>query len=158
MKPLSIRSKQRGFTLIEVGIALTIGLVIIMGVARGIQAAQEKSVIAQVMDDVQLMRFAHDEVDAYWSSIDGGYGQGNILISGTNAFNQLGIPSSDNAPWGVLYDVHLDDAGNSLVILVPEVPENIKGQLRQRMRSLGTVTPVDSGLQITFSRYGDSNT
>ena len=59
MKPLSIRSKQRGFTLIEVGIALTIGLVIIMGVARGIQAAQTKSAVAQVVRDIQYLSLIH---------------------------------------------------------------------------------------------------
>ena len=161
MRLLSMRSKQRGFTLIEVGIALTIGLVIIMGVARGIQAAQERSVIAQVMDDVQIMGLAHEDLVSASHSLDGGSGfldQDSISFDWVGFHGLTGVPSSSGPPWGGKYTADLQERMSSLVITVPEVPENIADQLSQRMRSLGTVTPVDSGLQITFSRYGDSNT
>ena len=55
MKGLSIQSKQRGFTLIEVGIALAIGLVIVMGVARSIQLNQEKVQVSQAVNDVNAI-------------------------------------------------------------------------------------------------------
>ena len=55
MKGLNIHSKQRGFTLIEVGIALAIGLVIVMGVARSIQLNQEKVQMSQAVNDVNTI-------------------------------------------------------------------------------------------------------
>lgn len=61
MKGLSIHSKQRGFTLIEVGIALAIGLVIILGVARAIQASQERATVFELVSAVNTIAAAATE-------------------------------------------------------------------------------------------------
>lgn len=61
MKGLSIHSKQRGFTLIEVGIALAIGLVIILGVARAVQASQERATVFELVSAVNTIAAAATE-------------------------------------------------------------------------------------------------
>ena len=58
MKGLSIHSKQRGFTLIEVGIALAIGLVIILGVVEAIQNSQRKAIVFDAVSQVQTIMAA----------------------------------------------------------------------------------------------------
>ena len=58
MKSLSRHSKQRGFTLIEVGIALAIGLVIILGVVQAVQNSQRKAATFDVVTKVQTIMAA----------------------------------------------------------------------------------------------------
>ena len=55
MKVLSIQSKQSGFTLIEVGIALAIGLVIILGVTSAIQSSQHKASLHSAITQIQTI-------------------------------------------------------------------------------------------------------
>ena len=61
MKGLSVDSKQRGFTLIEVGIALAIGLVIILGVASAIQASQQRATVFDLVNQVNTIGAAATE-------------------------------------------------------------------------------------------------
>ena len=61
MKGLSVHSKQRGFTLIEVSIALAIGLLIIVGVANAIQASQERATVFDLVNQVNTIGAAATE-------------------------------------------------------------------------------------------------
>jgi len=104
MKGLSTYSKQRGFTLIEVGIALAIGLVIIMGVARSIQVNQEKLDASKAVQDIQAILVAAVDYRAGRTDYKG-ISFENMLLStdivGTTA-GSLGVGTN---PWGGDYTV-----------------------------------------------------
>ena len=132
MKPLSIRSKQRGFTLIEVGIALTIGLVIIMGVARSIQAAQTKSAVAQVVRDLQYIYQGAAEyktIKGSFSSLTGlkdlaCYGVVNLGSDPSlTCSGSEGSGESGTNLWGSKYTLGVTDDKDGIDITVPGVPD-----------------------------------
>lgn len=94
MKSLNRYSKQRGFTLIEVGIALAIGLVIILGVTATIQATQKKAILHGAITSIQTIMAAATDYSIVNSSykdiinqslIDSGYdiADGYVVKVGT---------------------------------------------------------------------------
>ena len=97
MKGLSVHSKQRGFTLIEVSIALAIGLLIIVGVANAIQASQERATVFDLVNQVNTIGAAATEwkmnnnhlytgMDAADALSDLGYDiDGTVTVAVTNA-------------------------------------------------------------------------
>lgn len=107
MKGLSVHSKQRGFTLIEVGIALAIGLLIIVGVANAIQASQNRAKVFALVNQVHAYtaaavewKLSHDNYDgmAADNALDSyGYdlGEGITLAeSDDNANYTLALPAA----------------------------------------------------------------
>lgn len=118
MKGLSIHSKQRGFTLIEVGIALAIGLVIILGVASAIQASQQRATVFDLVNQVNTIGAAATE----WKM------NNNHLYTGMDATDELknlgydidgtiGITITNN---GVGYSLTLPAVGATIQGLVAD--------------------------------------
>ena len=122
MKPLIIRSKQRGFTLIEVGIALAIGIVIMLGVARAIQVNQQRTQIAEAITDIQMILVA--AVD--WKS-----GRTNTTtISFASLVASLPADWDDGSaanPWGGGYDIS-GNANGDMIIKVEGITLTGAGQ------------------------------
>ena len=132
MKGLSIHSKQRGFTLIEVGIALAIGLVIILGVARAIQASQERATVFELVSAVNTIAAAATEYKMGHNHTYEGITEENLKALGydINASIEEIQPTSNNV---------------SFSLKLPSVGDKIHGLVAAK---------VDS----QFSREGDTLT
>ena len=161
MKGLSIYSKQRGFTLIEVGIALAIGLVIIMSVARSIQVNQQKLRISQAVTDVNTILVAAVE----WRGAKSSYKDINIAnlglpdhLKGGAVAGEDGAPDTpatygnDVNPWGGDYEVSAHTDANHLKIKVKGIPTAITPQLVARFTGTGqsATKTSDSEADIVF--------
>ena len=120
MKSLSRHSKQRGFTLIEVGIALAIGLVIIMGVARSIQVNQLKLQTSKTVQDVQAILVAAVDFRSGRSTYAG------VTIGGMMLGNDIKGANGDGTDanaWGGDYTVAVN--GNFVNIGVTDIPNDV---------------------------------
>jgi prepilin-type N-terminal cleavage/methylation domain-containing protein len=118
MKGLSVHSKQRGFTLIEVGIALAIGLVIILGVVQAVQNSQRKAATFEVVNQVQTIMAA---------AFDYKIVNGNYTEIDTDALKNLGHDIADNY---VIDDVN----PTSFTITPPDTLEDeVKKSMKKRM-------------------------
>ena len=120
MKGLSIHSKQRGFTLIEVGIALAIGLVIIMGVARSIQVNQLKLQTAKAVQDVQAILVAAVDFRSGRNDYTGVKIGGMMLGKDIKGGNGNGTGAN---PWGGNYTVAVN--GNFVDIGLTNIPNDV---------------------------------
>ena len=139
MKSLSIHAKQRGFTLIEVGIALAIGIVIMLGVARAIQVNQERTQVAQAVQDVQAILQA--SVD--YRGATNGYIGVNMNQLTTNGLLPKGIAGSNTTtkgtgtnPWAGNYTAGPEDTTTNkhiLTITVTGVPTSAGNQLAKKL-------------------------
>ena len=118
MKGLSIHSKQRGFTLIEVGIALAIGLVIILGVVQAVQNSQRKAATFEVVNQVQTIMAA---------AFDYKIVNGNYTDIDADALKNLGHDIAENYA--------IDDADpTSFTITPPDTLEDeVKKSMKERM-------------------------
>ena len=138
MKSLSIHAKQRGFTLIEVGIALAIGIVIMLGVARAIQVNQERSQVAQAVQDVQAILQA--SVD-YRGATNGyiGVTMDNLNTNGLLPKGIAGTGTTKGAgtnPWAGNYTAAPEDTTTNkhiLTITVTGVPTSAGNQLAKKL-------------------------
>ena len=119
MKGLSIHSKQRGFTLIEVGIALAIGLVIILGVVEAIQNSQRKAIVFDAVSRVQTIMAAAIEYKIV---------KGNYTSMTTTTLTNLGHEIDTD------YTVAGSGDGNSFTITPPATLETeVKDSMKARM-------------------------
>ena len=121
MKGLSVHSKQRGFTLIEVGIALAIGLLIIVGVANAIQASQDRAKVFALVNQIQAYRAAAVEWKLSNNDYDG--------IEVANALDNYGYDFGDGITIGVTddkkeYTLTLPDLGDDVLDAVAEKVED----------------------------------
>ncbi len=162
MKPLSIRSKQRGFTLIEVGIALTIGLVIIMGVARGIQAAQTKSAVAQVIRDLQYIYQGAAEYKTITGSYSGLTGLKDLACYGVvdlgagstlSCSDGNGSGESGTNLWGSKYTLGVTDDNDGIDITVPGVPTRALYRLDLQLNADPTADAKIDGNTVIVTYY-----
>lgn len=155
MKGLSIHSKQRGFTLIEVGIALAIGLVIMLGVARAIQVNQERSQVAQAVQDVQAILQA--SVD--YRGASNAYTGVTMDNLNTNGLLPKGIAGSETTkgtgtnPWAGNYTAAPKDGDASkhiLSITVTNVPTTAGLQLKRKLDAVASVSITDKTVTVEF--------
>ena len=116
MKGLSVDSKQRGFTLIEVGIALAIGLLIIVGVANAIQASQERATVFDLVNQVNTIGAAATEWKMNNNHLYNGMDADDALANlGYDIDNTINITVTDN---GVGYTLTLPAVGTTIQELV----------------------------------------
>ena len=119
MKGLSVHSKQRGFTLIEVGIALAIGLLIIVGVANAIQASQERATVFDLVNQVNTIGAAATE----WKM------NNSHLYNGMDAaaLSGLGYDIDGTVTIAVI------DAGVGYTLTLPAVGDTIQGLVADKV-------------------------
>jgi prepilin-type N-terminal cleavage/methylation domain-containing protein len=118
MKGLSVHSKQRGFTLIEVGIALAIGLLIIVGVANAIQASQERATVFDLVNQVNTIGAAATEWKMNNNHLYTGMDATDALKNlGYDIDGTIGITITNN---GVGYSLTLPAVGATIQGLVAE--------------------------------------
>ena len=116
MKGLSVHSKQRGFTLIEVGIALAIGLLIIVGVANAIQASQERATVFDLVNQVNTIGAAATEWKMNHNHLYTGMDAADALKKlGYDIDNTVTITITDD---GVGYTLTLPAVGAAIQALV----------------------------------------
>lgn len=116
MKGLSVHSKQRGFTLIEVGIALAIGLLIIVGVANAIQASQERATVFDLVNQVNTIGAAATEWKMYNNHLYNGMEATDALKDlGYDIDGTIGITITGS---GVGYTLTLPAVGKTIQELV----------------------------------------
>lgn len=163
MKGLNIHSKQRGFTLIEVGIALAIGLVIVMGVARSIQLNQEKVQMSQAVNDVNAILVSAVE----WRGSANNY-QGIAMSQlalpthlktaavAADAANNIAAANATYGvavnPWGGNYTITSSGANNDSVEitvtgLTGDIPVTLARRFNGNANNTGT---TDTTAVITF--------
>ena len=118
MKSLSRHSKQRGFTLIEVGIALAIGLVIILGVASAIRASQNRATVFDLVNQVQ----AHTAAAIEYRMANGhsytGMDQTKMIALGYDLSTDITVTLVGTA--GQQYSLSLPDVGDAIMAKVNE--------------------------------------
>lgn len=118
MKGLSVHSKQRGFTLIEVGIALAIGLLIIVGVANAIQASQERATVFDLVNQVNTIGAAATEWKMNNNHLYTGMDATDALKNlGYDIDGTIGITIANN---GVGYSLTLPAVGATIQGLVAD--------------------------------------
>lgn len=118
MKGLSVHSKQRGFTLIEVGIALAIGLLIIVGVANAIQASQERATVFDLVNQVNTIGAAATEWKMNNNHLYTGMDATDALKNlGYDIDGTIGITITNN---GVGYSLTLPAVGATIQGLVAD--------------------------------------
>ena len=119
MKGLSVHSKQRGFTLIEVGIALAIGLVIILGVVEAIQNSQRKAIVFDAVSQVQTIMAAAIEYKIV---------KGNYTSMSTTTLQELGHEIE------AAYVVTGSQDGASFTVAPPDtLGDDVKKSIKKRM-------------------------
>lgn len=131
MKQMTISTKQRGFTLIEVGIALAIGLAILLGVAKAIQVNQQRSAVGAAVTDIQsILQGAAD-----YRSSRPSYTGLTMTVLNTQKLVPAAIGTGSGVnPWGGNYTAAPNSGDASkLDITITNVPTGISTQLESKL-------------------------
>ncbi len=126
MKTSFLSRRERGFTFLEVMIALSLGMIAIMAVAKGIQSITTRSNVSVAVTDIQYILQASVSWRASQTSYSG--------ISMSVLENQGLLPSaigsgSGTNPWGGNYTVTANASnGNLLDIALSNVASDAGAQ------------------------------
>ncbi|MFT6905822.1 MAG: type II secretory pathway pseudopilin PulG [Oleiphilaceae bacterium] len=125
------KSKKNGFTFVEVGIAVAIGLTIILGVASGVRTFLQKTDVNDAVRDIQIILQSSADFRSTRPSYTG------VSMAVLNAQRLLpdAIGSGVGAnPWGGNYTVTANGVDSSKVdIGLSNVPAGISAQLEFKL-------------------------
>jgi type II secretory pathway pseudopilin PulG len=140
MRDFRSMKKQGGFTLLEVGLAVVIALLVIAAAAMAFTTQREKAAVKSAVEGVNYIYQAAQD----WASTRPNFTGVNcaILVAQNLLPSALGDCTGDN-PWGGNYTVAVNGGSSASVnITLTNVPAGPGAQLVDKLTPFTTVTPT----------------
>jgi type II secretory pathway pseudopilin PulG len=134
------RQKQKGFTLLEVGLAVVVALLVIAAAAMAFTTQREKASVKNAIEGVNYIYQAAQD----WASVRPNFtGVSCAILVAQNLLPQvLGDCTGDN-PWGGNYTVAVNGSNSARVnITLTNVPNGPGAQLVDKLTPFATSTPT----------------
>jgi len=140
LSKIGLKSKQGGFTLLEVGLAVVVAMVIIAAAAMAFTTQREKASVKSAVEGVNYIYQAAQD----WASTRPNFtGVSCAVLASQNLLPQiLGDCNGDN-PWGGNYSVAVNGSNSARVtITLTSVPNGPGAQLVDKLTPFSSAAPT----------------
>lgn len=140
VRGISMMKKQKGFTLLEVGLAIVVALLVIAAAAMAFTTQREK---AQVKAAIEGINYVYQAAQDWAATRPNFTGVSCAVLTSQNLLpNIVGDCTGDN-PWGGNYTVAVN-SGNSarVTITLTNVPQGPGAQLVDKWTPFASATPT----------------